>query len=103
MPSPPATCASGCSPPLSGQAFAALALAGSGAQRSAPLRIDAAKRRHLYESMQERLLPVLVSYAVAQAAAGADVIQVFESVAHEVDESLYRETGRPFLMRTVRT
>jgi uroporphyrinogen decarboxylase len=77
---------------------AAFAICGSGGQRVAPLAGDVAARRTLFESMQERLLPILVEYAKAQVAAGADVIQIFESLAYELDPGVYREVGLPGLL-----
>ncbi len=80
---------------------ASFAIAGSGAQRVADLRIDAGARRAVYEATQAKLLPALVDYAAAQVEAGADVIQVFESLAHDVDEPLYRQVGLPFMTRAI--
>lgn len=80
---------------------AAFAIAGSGTQRAADLRTDAQTRRDVYVAMQERLLPVLTDYAAAQVAAGADVIQIFESLAHDVDEAIYRQVGLPFMERII--
>lgn len=82
---------------------AAFAVAGPGSGRGGPLEEIVRERRAAMEAVQERLLPVLVSYAMAQAAAGADVIQVFESLAGEVDRRTYREVGLPCLLRVVRT
>jgi uroporphyrinogen decarboxylase len=80
---------------------AAFAITGSGPQRVAPLADDAAKRANLYEAMQEKLVPALADYAAIQVAAGADAIQIFESLSHELPGDLYRRIGLPALLSVV--
>lgn len=54
-----------------------------------------AGRTAVFSALRERLLGVLVDYAVVQVRAGADAIQVFESSAGEVEEATYRRLGLP--------
>jgi uroporphyrinogen decarboxylase len=81
---------------------ASFAIAGMSSQRAAGLDALVAERAGLFEDVQERLTGTLVEYAAAQAAAGADVIQVFESLAGEVTPERYRQRGLSALVRTVR-
>jgi uroporphyrinogen decarboxylase len=54
-----------------------------------------------FRVLQERLAGVLVGYGAAQAAAGADTIQVFESLAGSLPAPEYRRVGLPWLIQTV--
>ena len=55
----------------------------------------------VFRALQARLVRVLSDYAVVQAEAGADVIQVFESLADQLSESTFRSAGLPFLRELV--
>jgi uroporphyrinogen decarboxylase len=80
---------------------AAFAIGGLSSQRQQGLAGIVSGRASTFEVMQQRLMPVLASYAEAQVAAGADVIQVFESLASELPVEEYRQAGLPWLVRTV--
>jgi len=79
---------------------AAFAIAGVGSQRQ-DLSIAAQEKAGTFAALQGRLTGVLADYAVAQAAAGADAVQVFESLAESVPEETFRRTGLPSLLETV--
>jgi uroporphyrinogen decarboxylase len=80
---------------------ASFAINGSGPQRRGPLAVALASQEELFTAMQERLLDVLADYAAAQVDGGADVIQIFESLADEVDPIAYRRFGLPGLLSLV--
>lgn len=81
---------------------AAFAVAGAGPQRRCSVHDAALSRRQAMDALCQKLLPTLVDYAVAQARAGADVIQVFESLAADATDDLYRAAGLPLLLETVK-
>lgn len=76
---------------------AAFAIAGAGPQRAMPLGDRIAVRPEAFVAMQERLVPVLAEYAATQVKAGADAVQIFESLAAEIDPGTYAAVGLPFL------
>jgi uroporphyrinogen decarboxylase len=75
---------------------ASFAIGGVGASRS-PLESLVAQRPDVFHAFQERLVGVLTDYAAVQVQAGADVIQVFESLADQLSEEKFRAVGLPFL------
>lgn len=80
---------------------AGFAIGGSGVQKRAPLASLMKDDPALFEKMQSALVPVLVDYARAQVAAGADVIQVFESLAADLSPDEYRRHGMPWFIATM--
>lgn len=79
---------------------AAFAIAGAGSDRE-PLAACVEARRATFEAMQRRLVPVLADYARAQVEAGADAIQIFESLAEKLSPEAYERVGLPSLLATV--
>ncbi len=82
--------------------ISAFAVSGSGRQRLASLAEVLASREAVFEALQHKLTGILASYASCQAAAGADVIQIFESLASDVPPDIYRRVGLPSLLETIR-
>jgi uroporphyrinogen decarboxylase len=80
---------------------ASFAIGGLSSQRQQGLAEIVMSRPALFESLQQRLVEVLASYAEAQVEAGADVIQVFESLAGEAPGGEFRDAGLPWLVRLV--
>lgn len=80
---------------------ASFAIAGAGKQRATTLEQSTQEFGPALEAMQRRLVPVLADYAAAQTRAGADVIQIFESLATEVEPGTFARVGLPFLMEMV--
>jgi uroporphyrinogen decarboxylase len=81
---------------------AGFAVAGAGRQRRGPLADVLAPREPVFEALQHKLVANLAAYASIQVTAGADVIQVFESLAADVPVDVYRRVGLPWLLQTVR-
>jgi uroporphyrinogen decarboxylase len=79
---------------------AAFAIAGVGGQRG-DLADSVIDKGETFASLQDRLSGVLADYASAQAAAGADAIQIFESLADSLSEDEYRRVGLPWLVEAV--
>ena len=80
---------------------AGFAIGGVGKDRP-PLDQLVASDPALFKATQERLTPVLASYAEIQAHAGADVIQIFESLAEKLAPEVYRRVALPHLLGVVR-
>jgi uroporphyrinogen decarboxylase len=80
---------------------AGFAIGGVGAQWPSMTELVFA-RSEVFQAMQERLTPVLASYAEIQVRAGADVIQIFESLADKLGPDEYRRVGLPHLLGVVR-
>jgi uroporphyrinogen decarboxylase len=81
---------------------AGFAIAGAGRQRRAPLAKVLSTHEATLEALQHKLVTTLAAYASVQIDAGADVIQVFESLAADVPVDVYRRVGLPRLLQTVR-
>jgi uroporphyrinogen decarboxylase len=79
----------------------AFAVRGAGSQCRGDLTGIIRDDPSLFISMQETILPVLADYAALQVRAGADLIQIFESLAEELPEALYREVGLPRLLALI--
>src|SRR5262249_42704013 len=79
---------------------ASFAIGGVGAGRP-PLEALVAEKAEVFKSFQDRLVDVLTDYAEVQVEAGADAIQVFESLADQLEEGAFRAVGLPFLRRVV--
>jgi uroporphyrinogen decarboxylase len=80
---------------------AAFAIRGAGSQCRGDLPDLMRAEPGVFNAMQEAILPVLADYAALQVKAGADLIQIFESLADEVPEALYREAGLPRLLSLI--
>jgi uroporphyrinogen decarboxylase len=78
---------------------ASFAIAGLSSQRQSGLDMAVRQHRGTFAALQERLIDTLASYAEAQVEAGADAIQVFESLAADLGVPEYREAGLPFFVR----
>jgi len=78
------------------------AIAGAGRQRRGSIAEVLATREPVFEAMHHKLVGNLAAYASAQVNAGADVIQIFESLAADVPGDVYRRIGLPWLIQTIR-
>jgi uroporphyrinogen decarboxylase len=78
------------------------AVTGAGRQRRGSLPDVLAPREPVFEALQHKLVANLAAYASAQINAGADVIQIFESLAADVPLDVYRRVGLPWLLQTIR-
>ena len=79
---------------------AAFAIAGAGTDK-APLPASVQAKHSVFAAMQQRLVPVLAEYARIQAQAGADTIQIFESLAERLSPEAYERVGLPSLLATI--
>ena len=79
---------------------AGFAIGGVGAQRPSLRELVAAKSG-TFAAMQERLTAVLADYAKIQVDAGADIIQVFESLADKIEPAEYARVGLPSLLAVI--
>jgi uroporphyrinogen decarboxylase len=77
------------------------AISGAGRQRRGTLPEVLAPREPIFEALQNKLIANLVAYASAQVEVGADVIQIFESLAADVPVDVYRRIGLPSLLKTI--
>jgi uroporphyrinogen decarboxylase len=65
-------------------------VAGQGTADQAPARLMAAARPDLFQRLIDLLVEVSAQYLIAQAEAGADVLQIFDSWAGSLDEEGFR-------------
>lgn len=79
---------------------AAFAIVGGGTGK-APLPACAEAKPAVFAAMQQRLVPVLAEYARVQVQAGADAIQIFESLAEKLSPEAYERVGLPSLLATI--
>lgn len=79
---------------------AAFAIAGAGRGKE-PLPACVETKAEAFEAMQRRLVPVLAEYARVQVEAGADTIQIFESLAEKLTPEAYEQVGFPSLLATI--
>jgi uroporphyrinogen decarboxylase len=80
---------------------AGFAIAGAGRQRRGTVAEVLAQREPAFEALQHKLVATLAAYATTQVDAGADVIQIFESLAADLPVEVYRRVGLPRLIETI--
>jgi uroporphyrinogen decarboxylase len=83
--------------------LAAYLVEGRGTKDFPTLRAFAAARPELLDALLERLTSVMGDYLLAQAAAGADAVQIFDSWAGLLSRASWEKLIRPHLTRLLDT
>ncbi len=83
--------------------LAAYLVEGRGAKEFPTLRAFAAARPELLHALLERLTSVMGEYLLAQAAAGADAVQIFDSWAGLLSRASWEKLIRPHLTTLLET